>query len=181
MACRLASCRPIFSSFGAQAAPEWAAPPDALPAVANRPPFMSLGSGAGRWSIIAAFAVLHHIPSRDYRLQLLGTVRSWLQPDGRFFMSNWQFLGNERMQARIQPWSAAGLTAAELDPNDYLLDWRHGSVGLRYVHQFDEAELHDLAASSGFTVVETFYSDGRDRRSGLYQVWMPGRTVWHSH
>ena len=112
-------------------------------------------------------------PSRNYRLQFLGALWTWLQPDGRFFISNWQFLGNQRLQARTQPWSAAGLTATDVDPNDYLLDWRHGPIGLRYVHQFDEAELHNLATSSGFHIVETFYADGRNRQSGLYQIWAP--------
>lgn len=162
-----------FLSLPARAAPEWASPPEAFPASPASPAVQGSAPSAGRWPVIAALAVLHHIPSRDYRLQLLEMLRSWLQPDGRFFISNWQFLGNERLQARTQPWSAAGLTAADVDPNDYLLDWRHGPVGLRYVHQFAEPELQDLATSSGFNIVETFYADGRDRQSGLYQVWMP--------
>ena len=153
--------------------PESASAPDAFRAPPASPAVHGSATPAGRWPVIAAFAVLHHIPSRNYRLQLLGTLWTWLQPDGRFFMSNWRFLGNQRLQARTQPWSAAGLTEAEVDPNDYLLDWRHGPVGLRYVHQFDEAELHDLATSSGFNIVETFYADGTNRHSGLYQVWMP--------
>jgi len=152
--------------------PEWASPPNAFPAPLQSPAVQGFASTAGRWPVIAAFAVLHHIPSRNCRLQLLGTVWTWLQPDGRLFMSNWQFLSNQRLRARTQPWSAAGLSAAEVDPNDYLLDWRHGPVGLRYVHQFDEAELRDLATSSGFNIVETFYADGSNRHSGLYQVWM---------
>ncbi len=147
--------------LSAQPRPEWAIPAVAAPVPSNQ------------WDVITAFAVLHHVPGRIRRLELLRTARSWLEPDGRFFLSNWQLLSSERMRARVQPWSGAGLTEVQLDPGDFLLDWRHGSVGLRYVHQFDEAELGELAAASGFEQVESFYSDGADHRSGLYQVWMP--------
>jgi tRNA (uracil-5-)-methyltransferase TRM9 len=129
--------------------------------------------GQAPWMIAAAFAVLHHIPAREQRQQVLGAVRGWMHAEGRLFLSNWQFLEHARMGTRVQRWSTAGVDASDLDSNDYLLDWRHGAPGLRYVHQFGEAELGELAAASGFAVIETFYSDGADHRSGLYQVWQP--------
>jgi tRNA (uracil-5-)-methyltransferase TRM9 len=123
------------------------------------------------FSLITAFAVLHHIPSHEMRLSLLEKVRALLTRGGRFIHSEWQFLSSEKWRRRIQPWSEAGLTQAEVDPGDYLLDWRGGRRGLRYVHAFDEAELQALAAASGFEVRETFYSDGENGRLGVYQVW----------
>jgi SAM-dependent methyltransferase len=123
------------------------------------------------WSVVVAFSVLHHIPTRERRLDLLRQVHRWLKTRGMLVISNWQFAASPRLSERIQPWDALGLTADDVDPNDYLLDWRHGGLGLRYVHQFDEAELADLAKASGFAVTETFLSDGADRRSGLYQRW----------
>jgi tRNA (uracil-5-)-methyltransferase TRM9 len=123
------------------------------------------------WSVIVAFAVLHHIPGHRHRLELLQDIRGSLRHNGQFVLSSWQFLTAARMRARIQPWAAAGLTAEDVDPNDYLLDWRRGGIGLRYVHQFDEMELADLAAAAGFRVVDSFYSDGANRRSGLYMIW----------
>ena len=134
--------------------------------VTTDPPSMTAG-----WTIITAFAVLHHIPGREQRLELLGRVRGWLRAEGRFIHSNWQFTHNPRRMARVQPWPSVDLTADEVDTNDFLLDWRRGGEGIRYVHQFDEPELEQLAAVSGFRVVESFCSDGADRRSSLYQVW----------
>lgn len=125
----------------------------------------------GRFELILAFAVLHHIPGDENRLQLLRTVRDLLLPGGLFIHSNWQFLNSRRLRARIQPWEAIGLSAAQVDAGDYLLDWRRGGYGLRYVHHFSEDELRSLAAASGFGVIESFYSDGREGNLGLYQVW----------
>jgi 2-polyprenyl-3-methyl-5-hydroxy-6-metoxy-1,4-benzoquinol methylase len=122
-------------------------------------------------SLITAFAVLHHIPSTELRLGILRTVRQLLKPDGLFIHSNWQFLNSEKLKARIQPWEGAAISRADVDAGDYLLDWRSGGEGLRYVHHFSESELGELADAAGFQVVETFYSDGETGNLGLYQVW----------
>jgi tRNA (uracil-5-)-methyltransferase TRM9 len=123
------------------------------------------------FNVITAFATLHHIPSRELRLRLLQTVHSLLAPSGRFIHSNWQFLNSAKLRGRVQPWERIGLTAQAVDAGDYLLDWRRGGEGLRYVHQFSEEELSGLATESGFDIAETFYSDGEGGRLGLYQVW----------
>lgn len=120
---------------------------------------------------IFAFAVLHHIPGNAMRLQLLQQVRELLAPDGQFILSNWQFLNSSRLAQRVQPWETIGLSKTDLDTGDYLLDWRSGGTGLRYVHHFSEEELASLAQSTGFQVSNTFYSDGKTRNLGLYQTW----------
>lgn len=125
----------------------------------------------GHWSLITAFAVLHHIPSTVLRSDILGTVRNLLAEDGKFILSNWQFLNSEKLKARIQPWEKVGIQPSELDAGDYLLDWRSGGEGLRYVHHFSEQELSMLAQQTGFEISETFYADGETGDLGLYQVW----------
>lgn len=123
------------------------------------------------FDVALAFAVLHHLPGEALRLQLLARVRNLLAPGGRLMFSNWQFLNSPRLRQRIQPWEVIGLREADVDPGDYLLDWRRGGSGLRYVHHFDLEELTDLAAQAGFRVLETFHSDGEGGNLGLYQVW----------
>jgi tRNA (uracil-5-)-methyltransferase TRM9 len=125
------------------------------------------------WSVITAFAVLHHIPSHELRLEILRVVNQLLKRDGLFIHSNWQFLNSERLKTRIQPWSTVDLSASDVDAGDYLLDWRSGGEGLRYVHHFDEKELDELAQASHFQVVDTFHSDGETGNLGLYQIWQP--------
>ncbi len=126
------------------------------------------------WSLVTCFAALHHIPSRELRLNILRQVHRLLPPGGRFILSNWQFLNSEKLKRRIQPWETAGLSAAEVDEGDYLLDWRAGGSGLRYAHHFSAEELGQLAAEAGFSVEESFLSDGENGRLGLYQTWRKG-------
>ena len=54
-----------------------------------------------------------------------------------------------------------------MEPGDYLLDWRSGGRGLRYVHHFDEAELEALADASRFRICSAFLSDGENGQLGL--------------
>ncbi len=130
-------------------------------------------SSTGHWSLITCFAVLHHIPSTELRLNMLQTVHQLLRPDGKFIHSNWQFLNSDKLKARIQPWEAVAISPSDVDAGDYLLDWRSGGEGLRYIHHFSESELIELARATGFQVDETFYSDGEGGNLGLYQVWKP--------
>ena len=125
----------------------------------------------GKWNLITAFAVLHHIPSEAIRLDILRTVHDLLKADGQFIHSNWQFLNSEKLKARIKPWPETQIQTSDVDAGDYLLDWRSGGQGLRYVHHFTEAELSNLAAQTGFEVINTFYSDGENGDLGLYQIW----------
>jgi SAM-dependent methyltransferase len=126
---------------------------------------------SGQWSVVTMFATLHHIPSQAIRLDILKTVKTLLKPDGKFILSNWQFLNSEKLKARIQPWSRVEISDDEVDEGDYLLDWRSGGEGLRYAHQFSAEELLGLAEQVGMRVEASFLSDGKNGRLGLYQVW----------
>ncbi len=129
------------------------------------------GTGINRFDCVTAFAVLHHIPGRGARQRILSEVRSLLHPGGIFHHSEWQFLNSEKWKARVQPWEEAGLSREEVEVDDYLLDWRSGGRGLRYVHHFSEAELSSLAEDSGFRVLKTFLSDGSSDNLSIYQSW----------
>ncbi len=126
---------------------------------------------------IVAFAVLHHIPSHAARLELLKRVREilslnqGLDSSNRFYFSVWQFLNKEKQLKRIHPWSEIGLAEDQVEPNDYLLDWKEGGFGFRYVHYFTEEELSRLAREAGFSILKLFYSDGREGNLALYQIW----------
>jgi SAM-dependent methyltransferase len=138
--------------------------------------FAAVDLAGGEWgqepcSLVFCFAALHHIPGTQLRLSIVKKVRALLPPGGHFIHSNWQFLNSARLRARIQPWDRAGLSDRDVDPGDFLLDWRNGGQGLRYVHHFSEEELAGLAAQTGFVVRESFLSDGETGRLGLYQIW----------
>jgi SAM-dependent methyltransferase len=136
------------------AAPEWQSIPD-----------------GEVFDTVLAFAVLHHLPSQALRQQVLANVRRCMALGAKFILSNWQFLNSPRLVKRIQPWQAVGLQDTDVDPGDYLLDWRSGGTGLRYIHVFTEYELATLRAMGGFAAQDSFFSDGETGDLSHYQIW----------
>ena len=135
------------------------------------------GLETGAWQVVSGFAVLHHLPGIELRARVLQQARLLLAEGGRLVHSVWQFQHSPKLSARIQPWETVGLSAADVEQGDTLLDWRYAlpgqaeQVGLRYVHLFTRAELAHLAENCGFVIESEYESDGEGGRLGLYQVW----------
>ena len=117
-----------------------------------------------------AFAVFHHLPP-PILIEILQALGSLLAPNARIHISTWQFINSPRWRARIQPWDKVDIAADDLHPNDYLLDWRRGGLGYRYVHLYDAEALSELAAAVGCKVVDQVHSDGKEGNLALYQSW----------
>lgn len=123
---------------------------------------------------ICSFAALHHLPGSELHQQLFSSVSATLNPNGRFFLSCWQVLGNTRLEKHLVPWSPLGNTDESIDKADLLLDWRADPgkpAKLRYVHHFSPSELRALGESQGLILQDEFLSDGKEGNLGLYQVW----------
>lgn len=123
------------------------------------------------YQVILAFAVLHHLPGEPMRQRVASSLAKLLTEDGRIEVSVWNFLELPRLRQRIVPWKRLGLADDQVDPDDYLLDWRHAGRGLRYVHTFTPASLGQLAAHAGLMASDGRFSDGENGRLGLYQRW----------
>ncbi len=125
------------------------------------------------YDVVTALAVLHHIPGFEARVAFVRTARRYLQPDGVLILSNWRFTHNERMRRKLLPWSAAGLREADVEPGDYLLDWKKDGGGMRYVHELDASEVEAIASATGLRILEQFVADGREGDLSLYTVLAP--------
>jgi tRNA (uracil-5-)-methyltransferase TRM9 len=126
---------------------------------------------APAFSVILGFAVLHHLPGNALRQRVASDLARLLDDAGRVEVSVWNFLELERLRRRVIPWDRLGLAPSEVDPGDYLLDWRQRGSGLRYVHHFLPSELAALAESAGLAASAERYADGETGRLGLYQSW----------
>jgi len=118
-----------------------------------------------------AFAVLHHLPSSDLRASTAAAIGLLLRPGGRVAVSVWDFLASPRLRDRVVPWDKVGISEKDVDGGDYLVDWREGGSGVRYVHHFTQAELSELAEDGSFRVMDDYRSDGENSQLGLYQIW----------
>jgi trans-aconitate methyltransferase len=119
---------------------------------------------------VFAFAVLHHIPGHESRKQLLVKICESMKSGGSFTFSVWNFLQSSKLRARVVPWSTVEVNQDQLEQGDFLLDWKRGGYGLRYVHAFQEEELVQLTQESGFEVAERYESDGEGGKLGFYMT-----------
>ncbi len=124
----------------------------------------------GRFDVVTALAVLHHIPGYHARVQFVREAARCMHPEGALILSTWRFTHNPRMRRKILPWSVMGLSEADVEPGDYLLDWKKDGGGMRYAHELDAGEVAELARDAGLRVVEQFAADGREGDLSLYSV-----------
>lgn len=150
--------------------PDW---PESAGALYSKGMVMEVGdsSPTSLFDWVFAFAILHHMPTGELRRSIAASIGTLLHAEAQVAVSVWDFLASPRLQDRIVPWGTVDLSEQDVDKGDYLVDWREGGSGMRYVHHFTSDELTDLAREVGFRVTEEYRTDGENSRLGLYQFW----------
>ncbi len=126
--------------------------------ILTQPPDEALGS----FDLVALFGVLHHVPGADRRRTLLRALADRVAPGGLLVFTEWRFYDEPRFRERIIPWEAE----VQVEPGDYLLDWRRGETILRYCHHVDDAEHAQLIAATGLATVAAYRADA----ANLYAI-----------
>lgn len=120
----------------------------------------------GPFDLIGLFGVLHHVPGGRNRRALLQSLAERLAPGGVLAFAAWRFMENPRLSKKVAPWPAD----LDREPNDYLLDWRRGTVALRYCHHVDDAEHAALVTATGLTMLADYRADGPNNQTNRYSI-----------
>lgn len=127
----------------------------------------------GQFDLVVCLSTLQHIPGHINRSRLLGEIREHIRPGGTVVLANWQFLDSPRQRRKIRPWAECDLQPSDVEEGDYLLAWRRGGYGVRYVALLDAEATRALADAAGFTIVGQYRSDGREGDLNLYTIFVP--------
>ena len=123
------------------------------------------------YDLVALFGVLHHIPGADRRVELLRALADRVAPGGLLVFAAWRFYEFERFRDRIAAWDTLPDAATlQIEPGDYLLDWRRGERALRYCHYVDDAEHARLIAVTGLAPIADYRADGFTGTVNRYTV-----------
>jgi SAM-dependent methyltransferase len=123
----------------------------------------------GRYSLVVAFGLLHHVPSFARRRELLSALAERLGPGGRLAVSVWRFGAFERFHHKQVPFEPP-IQAADLEPGDVLLSFGKEPGAVRYCHFLDEEEIDRLLAAVALPCLDRFCADGREEALNDYLV-----------
>ena len=97
------------------------------------------------------FGVLHHVPGRSQRAQLLRQLGERLVPGGLLALTAWQFQAFRRFREKLIPWEQYNRGAPEpidlsqLEEGDHLLPWGSPTRGhVRFCHFSDAPAMEAL-------------------------------------
>ncbi|MBK9124391.1 MAG: class I SAM-dependent methyltransferase [Chloroflexi bacterium] len=126
------------------------------------------GMVPGLYDLVGAFGLMHHIPGREYRRMFIRQLAGLVAPGGVLTVAFWRFLDSDRLRKRVQPWPQE--LAAQVEQNDYLLDWRRGTQAVRYCHYHTDAEIDHLVTASDLRECTRYRADGQDGSLNTYVV-----------
>lgn len=130
--------------------------------------------GLDTFPAIACVATLQHVPSLALRERVVAEMADHLESDGVLVLANWQVTSSERQRKKIAPWAEFGIDKQAVLDNDFLVRWRRGGDGVRYVAEIDSAETERIAQACGLKIKEQFRSDGAEGTLNLYTILTKG-------
>lgn len=115
-----------------------------------------------KFDLVISVAVLHHLPSRDLRLQALEQFKAVVKPKGKIIFSVWRLWDNKKYQKYLfkNIWQKLTLRS-DLEFGDLLFPWKNNkgeAVSERYYHAFTKSGLKKLLRLAGFKNFK-LYSD----------------------
>ncbi len=125
-----------------------------------------------KFNLITAFGLIHHIPGFKLRVKLLQQLAELLNTDGSLVITAWQFAADDRFKNRMVKPETIGFKPADLEKNDYILDWKKGKRAFRYCHFVKEEEVKRLNEHvPELSLEKTYYADGKSGELNRYLIF----------
>jgi ubiquinone/menaquinone biosynthesis C-methylase UbiE len=118
---------------------------------------------------IYSFAVLHHIPSKQLRLQFLKEAKRVLKPKGVLTLTVWKFNRKKQFKLILKFYILKLLQKNKLEFRDVIIPW--ASTTQRYVHLFSKRELKNSLKQSNFKIKQTGTVFRKSKKTGnIYTI-----------
>lgn len=101
---------------------------------------------------VYSIAVLHQIPSREFRIQFIKEAERVLKPAGLLVLTVWHFHRKEQIKMMLKYFFRKIMGRTKLDWGDVFVPWSERTD--RYYHIFSQWGLERLVGSMGLRVME---------------------------
>jgi ubiquinone/menaquinone biosynthesis C-methylase UbiE len=122
---------------------------------------------------VYSIAVLHHIPSKKFRILYLKEIKRVLKKNGIFFLRVWDFWKRKGFWKILLKHTLLKLVGkSKLDFFDVFIPWKDSKGKIliqRYFHCFTEKELKKLLKITGFQIIK-IWSQGKDKKANIYLI-----------
>lgn len=122
---------------------------------------------------VFAIAVLHHIPSRCKKEELLVEFRRVLKPSGILIVTTWN-LRQKKYRGLILKYAIRKIIGrSEFDFGDVFVPWldeRGDKIAERYYHAFTGRSLDKAIRNGGFVTEKVGYFGGAEKKFNIYAI-----------
>lgn len=122
---------------------------------------------------VYSVAVLHHVPSSDFRLEFMEEIKRVLKSKGKLVLTVWNLAQIDK-PSLIKYTILRLFGKSKLDPKDVFYPWKNPEgkiLAQRYVHCFSKTELEELAKEAGLKVKDSgFLARGKSQKANIYLV-----------
>ncbi|TFB08151.1 class I SAM-dependent methyltransferase, partial [Candidatus Atribacteria bacterium MT.SAG.1] len=117
---------------------------------------------------IYSIAVLHHIPSEQFRMQFFKEARRILKPNGFLILTVWKTESKKNLKLFLRD-TTLKLTG-KLEKGDTFRPWGNKNAE-RYFHYFSKKELTSLAEQAMFKIIKQgIITNQRGNRKNIYLI-----------
>lgn len=118
---------------------------------------------------VYSIAVLHQVPSKEFRLQFLKEAKRVLKQEGFLVLSVWKFHDKKEVSLLLRYTILKLIGKSKLDFGDIFEPW--GKKTERYYHWFSQKKLIDLVKEAEFKIREIgIVKNKRGNRQNIYLV-----------
>ncbi len=117
---------------------------------------------------VYSIALLHHIPSKEFRIKVLKEIKRVLKPEGILILTCWKIHRKKEILALLKYTFLKIIGKSKLDFKDAFLPW--GKKILRYYHFFSKKELENLVKKSGFEIIKSGVVKNKNRKRQNYYM-----------
>jgi ubiquinone/menaquinone biosynthesis C-methylase UbiE len=124
------------------------------------------------FNLVYAIGMLHHVPSQEFRLQILKEIKRVLKPYGYLIMTNWYLFKKPFLSKIIKQNFKKIFFLTPYDFNDIPISWKKGQTKTveRYYHAFTQTELFYLIERSRLKNLKSGLTYFQSKPRNIYTI-----------